>query len=322
MSPLDLLPSPYNQELMIRYHQFIESRPFLGKKRSGDGRERHHICPVSLGGSDDPDNLILLSIGDHWEAHHLLWKVYSDTCWESKMAAAFQGMQITRYDRSVDKEEFEQLKIQNARHMSSISKNTRWIHRGHSHIRVYPEVLDQFLEKGWILGHGTKFIHKFDQIRSIWPDEIESYLTQGWQLGTNVHIMGRPGSQKGISMAERLGSEERAMEHSRKLSKSLRGGRRNRIKPVHNQHKTYKELYGEERAREVGRHISKGKTGKKIGPIGSYEETMSSPKAAQARKHKISKKLKIENGFITNMELENIQLFKSFPTILLQGAGL
>lgn len=35
---------------------------------------RHHIIPRHAGGTDDPDNLVLLTIAEHAEAHRLLWE--------------------------------------------------------------------------------------------------------------------------------------------------------------------------------------------------------------------------------------------------------
>ena len=38
--------------------------------------ERHHILPKSLGGSDDPSNLVVLTGREHWVAHMLLHKIH------------------------------------------------------------------------------------------------------------------------------------------------------------------------------------------------------------------------------------------------------
>lgn len=39
--------------------------------------ENHHILPKSLGGSDDTNNLVLLTAREHFICHWLLWKMYS-----------------------------------------------------------------------------------------------------------------------------------------------------------------------------------------------------------------------------------------------------
>jgi hypothetical protein len=38
--------------------------------------ESHHIIPRCLGGSDNPDNLVNLTLAEHFEAHFLLFKLY------------------------------------------------------------------------------------------------------------------------------------------------------------------------------------------------------------------------------------------------------
>lgn len=55
------------------YYQIIENRknnPLPNTKYT----EKHHIIPKSLGGSNDPDNLVKLSAREHYLCHYLLTK--------------------------------------------------------------------------------------------------------------------------------------------------------------------------------------------------------------------------------------------------------
>lgn len=62
------------------YDKLIETRKDLSRfKGEGVYYERHHIVPRSMGGSDDPDNLILLTGREHYIAHLLLWKIYPES---------------------------------------------------------------------------------------------------------------------------------------------------------------------------------------------------------------------------------------------------
>lgn len=54
------------------YNMFIQNR-MLRSDRDGYVEE-HHIVPRSMGGTDDPDNLIWLTARDHYFAHRLLAK--------------------------------------------------------------------------------------------------------------------------------------------------------------------------------------------------------------------------------------------------------
>lgn len=66
-----------------KYKKFILSRPIREVKRS-KGFELHHIVPKAYGGTNEKENLILLSPREHFIAHLLLWKAYG-----GKMAYAF-----------------------------------------------------------------------------------------------------------------------------------------------------------------------------------------------------------------------------------------
>lgn len=43
--------------------------------------EKHHILPKSLGGSNDPNNLVILTTKEHYIAHLLLAKIYGGKMW-------------------------------------------------------------------------------------------------------------------------------------------------------------------------------------------------------------------------------------------------
>lgn len=51
----------------------------LSFRHTKSGYEIHHIYPKSMGGSNEPDNLIYLTPKQHYTAHHLLSKMYGGT---------------------------------------------------------------------------------------------------------------------------------------------------------------------------------------------------------------------------------------------------
>lgn len=77
--------------------------------------ERHHIVPRSLGGSDDPSNIVTLSLRKHYIAHLLLTKMVSDTKSSHKMLHALKMMSKTRKINSrayeIMKNKFRELKF-------------------------------------------------------------------------------------------------------------------------------------------------------------------------------------------------------------------
>src|SRR5574343_1409425 len=62
------------------YAEFIADR--LAKQPEKPAYfERHHIMPKSLGGGDEPENIIRLTPEDHFFAHLLLAKVHGGAMW-------------------------------------------------------------------------------------------------------------------------------------------------------------------------------------------------------------------------------------------------
>lgn len=48
------------------------------------GKHKHHIIPRHMGGTDDPSNLVELTVSEHAEAHRLLYEKYGK--WEDLCA--------------------------------------------------------------------------------------------------------------------------------------------------------------------------------------------------------------------------------------------
>ena len=71
------------------YNSLIKSRLLKNSTKNNDGLlEKHHIIPKCLGGSNSKTNLVLLSPREHYIAHWLLYKMYTDKI-KAKMAYAF-----------------------------------------------------------------------------------------------------------------------------------------------------------------------------------------------------------------------------------------
>ena len=62
--------------------------------------ERHHIIPVCMNGSDDPENLVELTPEEHYVAHQLLVKIHPDN---DKLVYAVHMMCMPRPGRMNNK---------------------------------------------------------------------------------------------------------------------------------------------------------------------------------------------------------------------------
>jgi hypothetical protein len=69
-------------DYMRIYREFIADRKVIEPTLTGYS-ERHHILPRSLGGSNDPENLIRLTAEDHYFAHCCLAKIYGGKMWSA-----------------------------------------------------------------------------------------------------------------------------------------------------------------------------------------------------------------------------------------------
>jgi len=75
----------------------------------------HHIVPKHAGGTDDPSNLVLLTVEEHAEAHKTLWGQYGK--WQDKIAWQTLSGQI-----DIQEARQEMMKHQNPMHNSEVLK--------------------------------------------------------------------------------------------------------------------------------------------------------------------------------------------------------
>ena len=57
---------------------------FLWFRLNNNMKHKHHIIPKHMGGSNDPSNIVLLTVEEHAEAHRLLFEKYGH--WQDEVA--------------------------------------------------------------------------------------------------------------------------------------------------------------------------------------------------------------------------------------------
>lgn len=117
-----------NQHYINRYNSFIEQYKIA--KRQSEHYEIHHIFPKSMGGTNDKDNLILLTAREHYIAHWILAHAYGSGMWYAFwMMNTDTRCKHYRYrnSRGYEKAQYEQRKL--------VSNNMK------GHVTCYDEVL-------------------------------------------------------------------------------------------------------------------------------------------------------------------------------------
>ena len=78
-------------------------------------KHKHHIVPKHMGGSDDPSNLVELTIEEHAEAHKKLWEEHGR--WQDKIAWKTLSGQI-----NIQEARMEMMKYNNPMHKSKVKE--------------------------------------------------------------------------------------------------------------------------------------------------------------------------------------------------------
>jgi len=125
---------------MIRYQDFIDgiiiSRGRFGLPRD-TYKERHHIIPKCMGGTNEESNLIDLTAREHFDAHKLLYEEQKDTEFGPKLATAlfFTITQATEEGRvKLTEDEIGYIKECRAKEQSARMKGKPKSHSHRKHI--------------------------------------------------------------------------------------------------------------------------------------------------------------------------------------------
>jgi hypothetical protein len=79
--------------------------------------EEHHILPKSIGGTDEPTNLVKLTAREHYLSHILLAKIYGGKLWH----AVNQMGRLKKYSNRV----YERARIEHSKLLSEQNKRTK-----------------------------------------------------------------------------------------------------------------------------------------------------------------------------------------------------
>jgi hypothetical protein len=103
--------------LISVYNQIISRAKSLNRTRKNGRFEKHHIIPRCKGGTDDKENLVLLTPKEHYICHHILHKHYSD---DKYLFLAYHLMTFSNKQnlQKITAKQYEELRVKNSIYQS------------------------------------------------------------------------------------------------------------------------------------------------------------------------------------------------------------
>lgn len=216
----------------ITYVKSLNRRKFrLRDRRTHPERlyyEEHHIVPISIGGSDEPYNKVLLTAREHYLAHYLLLKFTEGKSRESMSSAFFLMSHIKRYGKKISSRQYEILREDVSKRQSIISKN-------------------QHNNKGKKMSEEQKEKISLSCIKS---------CAIPWNKGIKTGIKRTHSEETKLRISEKNKGRKSSEETKRKISESLKGDRN----PMYGK----SPMLGKFLSQEAKQKISKANKGKKI----------------------------------------------------------
>jgi hypothetical protein len=125
----------------------------------------HHIIPKHMGGSDEPNNLVELSVEEHAEAHRILYEKFGN--WQDKIA--WQGLlkmidkeeiiretqsnALKEYHRKPEvKDKYRKLnekRWSDEKHRQHVSNCTKEQWKDPNFIKVHSDFMKEYNQKNW-----------------------------------------------------------------------------------------------------------------------------------------------------------------------------
>lgn len=209
------------------YYKVIENATNVRVKGK---TQRHHIIPESIGGSNDPDNLVHLTHKEHFVCHHLLTKMTTGEEWVS-MVRAMHCMKAKGREKSRFTEGTARAFAHNKKNYSKIASERMSGENNPQYGRVWTDE-----EKA---AHGAKLQgriqpaeEKAKQIAAITGRTREEFSAEWKENLSANHKSKQPGfdgshskETKAKMRAKRLGTKQSA-ETIKKKADSIRGSKR------------------------------------------------------------------------------------------------
>jgi hypothetical protein len=230
------------------YRQFIEGRQ---NRIIGDSiyTELHHIWPRSLGGTNEPDNLIRLTAREHFIAHLILWKSLG-----GKMTYAFWRMAHSKQNGEsywLSSRQYKSLKEDLAKEVSVTVKKhltgKKRIHKGFEKSFLIPkQELSFYLDMGYELGFSSPELskYKYSEKREV-SKETRRKISEA-----------NKGREVSIETRRKISEAHTGHVVSDETKEKIRRGHKGLSS--HRKDLSYEQEYGKEKSDEIKEKLSEG----------------------------------------------------------------
>ena len=142
----------------MNYRKIYQSLIDKGKNRKLDCyKEKHHILPRCLGGTDDASNLVDLTPEEHYIAHQLLVKIYPNNVKIIRAATMMVANRPTNKLYGWIKKRFAEAQSVAYKGEGNSQYDTKWVyHDLFGPKKVKFDLIEDYINQGWILGRKYK----------------------------------------------------------------------------------------------------------------------------------------------------------------------
>lgn len=214
------------------YDAIIEKAKLENRKKgNGIYYENHHIVPKCCGGNDEDSNKVLLTAKEHFVCHKILLKIYPDN---GKLYYALHRMMYTcNNDLSFSSRDYEFIRL-----YLSKEKHSRYGKK-----------------------HSEESKQKMRKAHKPYSEEYKQQLREH-RKGEKNPMYGKTQSEES---KKKIGEKNKNRKHSeeskRKMSESRKGRKRGPYSgPSKLKNKTYEDIFGIERAKEIKNKHKKPKS--------------------------------------------------------------
>lgn len=173
-------------------------------KKNGVYYENHHIIPRHMGGSDEKDNLVLLTFREHILSHYILWRIYKK-----------DGDKLMFLMRSGQTEESQKLRVKLAVEANRNGGNGFKNWKGNKHPLKNPEKVKQMIN--------TK-LKKYGKSLMRMDDDVKKRLSKKMKIITNKPEVKKKRADTIRKINSTLSKEEKLKKYPRKKEKNANWG--------------------------------------------------------------------------------------------------